>query len=173
MNQKYKHHLSKLKTAMLPFRIQNFQIQFLDENCCILNHISQNMVFSGKDSRYKLFWTGNKGRCGYPPHRVLGGKRILRGSHLRWDHPLKISNGQEYLYYSCLYPPAWAQWSRNSYVTDSYSLEWSDWNGHACNSCARYEKVYGGHNWGTRNTEGGRLLKFALFCDLVIGNACF
>ena len=47
-----------------------------------------------------------------------------------------------------------------------------DWNGGVGKSSAGFEGVLGGHGWGIRNTDGEKLLEFAVSCDLVIGNTC-
>ena len=61
--------------------------------------------------------------------------------------------------------------SRNSYPRISHSLRWLEW------SCQQIQcwmwGVHGGHGWGTRNTDGERLLEIAKSCNLVIHITCF
>ena len=48
-----------------------------------------------------------------------------------------------------------------------------DINGHVGKVANRYEGVHGGHGYGLRNTEGERILEFAVAHDLVVGNTHF
>ena len=48
-----------------------------------------------------------------------------------------------------------------------------DFNGHLGKVANGYEGVYGGHGYGLRNTEGERILEFAVAHDLVVGNTHF
>ena len=45
-----------------------------------------------------------------------------------------------------------------------------DFNGHARKVANGYEGVNGGHGYGLRNTEGERILEFAVAHDLVVAN---
>ena len=127
-----------------------------------------------------------KGWCRHPTGWILGGECIWCGLHLRPNHPLETSNQQRQLYhYICLCPPVWLHWFRkgqllwqapssickNSYLRDSHFL--GAWNGYVGKSTAGYQGVLGGHGWGTRNTEGEKLLEFPMSCNLIIGNTCF
>ena len=69
---------------------------------------SQNRMLTGKDSRYKFFWTGNKGKgwCRRSTGRMMGGERIWHGLHLRPNNPLESNNRQGHLYHHIsLCPP--------------------------------------------------------------------
>ena len=45
-----------------------------------------------------------------------------------------------------------------------------DFNGHVGKVANGYEGVHGGHGYGLRNTEGERILEFAVAHDLAVGN---
>ena len=49
----------------------------------------------------------------------------------------------------------------------------SDFNGHVGKVANGYEGVHGGHGYGLRNTEGERILEFAVAHDLVVSNTHF
>ncbi len=48
-----------------------------------------------------------------------------------------------------------------------------DWNGHIGMNADGYEGVHGGYGYGDRNTDGERLLEFAVGSDCVISNSFF
>ena len=48
-----------------------------------------------------------------------------------------------------------------------------NFNGHLGIVANGYEGVHGGHGYGLRNTEGKRILEFAVAHDLVVGNKHF
>ena len=48
-----------------------------------------------------------------------------------------------------------------------------DFNGHVGKVANGYKGVHGGHGYGLRNTEGERILEFAVAHDLVVGNTHF
>ena len=48
-----------------------------------------------------------------------------------------------------------------------------DFNGHVKKVANGYEGVHGGHACGLRNTEGERILEFAVAHDLVVANTHF
>ena len=48
-----------------------------------------------------------------------------------------------------------------------------DWNGHVGASAGVYSDAHGGHGFGTRNTEGERILEFAIANRLHVGNTWF
>ena len=48
-----------------------------------------------------------------------------------------------------------------------------DWNGHVGEKADRFEDVHGGFDYGTRSSEGERILEFARANNLFVANACF
>ena len=48
-----------------------------------------------------------------------------------------------------------------------------DWNGHIGSQSIGFEEVHGGQAIGKRNTEGERVLEFAIANELVVGNTWF
>ena len=48
-----------------------------------------------------------------------------------------------------------------------------NFNGNLAIVANGYEGVHGGHGYGLRNTEGKRILEFAVAHDLVVGNKHF
>ena len=48
-----------------------------------------------------------------------------------------------------------------------------DWNGHVGSEGCGFEEVHGGKGFGVRNTEGERLLEFAVANEIVVGNTRF
>ena len=48
-----------------------------------------------------------------------------------------------------------------------------DWKGYVGRKAAEYESVHGGYGYGERNSEGDRVLDFAVANDFVIGNTFF
>ena len=54
-----------------------------------------------------------------------------------------------------------------------FLLPCGDWNGHIGREAAGYEEVHGGQAVEEMNTEGERLLEFAMANNLVIGNSWF
>ena len=48
-----------------------------------------------------------------------------------------------------------------------------DWNGHVGEKADGFEDVHGGFGYGTRNSEGERILEFAMTNNLFLANTCF
>jgi len=48
-----------------------------------------------------------------------------------------------------------------------------DFNGHIGNSTDGYDGIHGGNGFGKRNSEGERILDFAMAADLVVSNSFF
>ena len=48
-----------------------------------------------------------------------------------------------------------------------------DWNGHVGRDAGAYGDAYGDFGYGTRNTEGERVLEFAVANELRVGNTWF
>ena len=117
---------------------------------------------------------------------MLGGECSWYCSHLRPNHPPETSNRQGHLYHHI---HLWRQSNIHNAEKDNFYNEihpvvaeiptseililLGDWNSNVGKSSAGYEGVYGGHGWGTRNTEDESSLEFALSCNPVIGNTCF
>ena len=150
---------------------------------------NQSRVICGKDSKYKLFFCGNK--------QGLGGVGILLSE--KWiDKVIKVDRfsdrimliqlviGKVVFTFISLYAPqvglpmaekvlfydqlqAICMAIPNSEVL--FCL--GDWNGHVGAAACGYEDVHGSHGYGTRNAEGERILEFALANDLLVGNTQF
>ena len=106
-----------------------------------------------------------KGRCRHPTGWLLSGENIWCSSIIPvWPHRTQSKKWQ-------LLRPAPTNSTKNSYLRDSDSLRWLVW------SCRQIQGCREGSEWRTRlghkNTEGKRLLDFALSCDLIISNTCF
>ena len=56
-----------------------------------------------------------------------------------------------------------------------FLIPWSDWNGHVGSTCSCYIEVHGGYGYGKPdpNSEGERILEYALAYDLFLGYTCF
>ena len=48
-----------------------------------------------------------------------------------------------------------------------------DWNGHVGGKADCFEDVHGGFDYGTRNSEDERVLKFAMANNPFVANTCF
>ena len=116
---------------------------------------------------------------------MLGGEHIWQGSHFWPNHPPETSNRQGHLYHHiCLFPQSGLPDVEKDNFYDELHLAVAeirtseiliflgDWNGQVGKSSAGYEGVHGGNGWSRRNTEGKRLLEYAMSCNLVISNTC-
>ena len=48
-----------------------------------------------------------------------------------------------------------------------------DWNRHIDEKANGFEDVHGGFGYGTRNSEGERILELAIVNNLFVANTCF
>ena len=138
-------------------------------------------IIKGKDSRYKLFWSGNsKGTAGVGvfvgekwTEKVFEVKRVSDQIIL-----VKIIVGQRVLCFLSVYAP---QCDLSDSVKDLFydqlravtAIPCGDWNGHVTSS--GYKEVHGGYGYGKPDPviEGERILEYALAYDLFLGNTCF
>ena len=146
-------------------------------------------MINGKDSRYKLFWVGNKeGTAGVGVllaetwvEKVFDIKRVSDRLML-----IKIIVGETIVTVLSAYAPQVGldDAAKDAFYDDLQStvakvsasevlVPCGDFNGHIGKSAAGYEGVHGGHGFGKRNTEGERVLEFAISNDLVVGNSHF
>ena len=56
-----------------------------------------------------------------------------------------------------------------------YLIPCGDWNGHVGSTGSGYKEVHGGYGYGKPepDSEGERILEYALAYDLFLGNTCF
>ena len=57
----------------------------------------------------------------------------------------------------------------------SEKFNFGDWNGHVGSTGSGYKEVHGGYGYGKPDpdSEGERILEYALAYDLFLGNTCF
>ena len=148
-------------------------------------------IITGKDSRYKLFWSGNnKGTAGVGVfvaekwiEKVFEVKRVSDRIIL-----VKIIVGQRVLCLLSVYAP---QCGLGDSVKDlfydqlravtamipasEFLIPCGDWNGHVGSTGSGYKEVHGGYGYGKPDpdSEGERILEYALAYDLFLGNTCF
>ena len=142
----------------------------------------------GKDSRFKLFWSGNdKGTGGVGVllveewwEKVFGVVRVSNRIIL-----IRMTIGKTVFVFVCVYAP---QATLNEFEKDRFYqilqcavskipaseqlIACGDWNGHIGSQSTGFEEVHGGQAIGKRNTEGERILEFAFANELVVGNRC-
>ena len=148
-------------------------------------------IITDKDSRYKLFWPGNKkGTAGVGVfvaekwiEKVFEVKRVSDRIIL-----VKIIVGQRVLCLLSVYAP---QCGLSDAVKDlfydqlramtalipasEFLIPCGDWNGHVGSTGSSYKEVHGGYGYGKPDpdSEGERILEYALAYDLFLGNTCF
>ena len=146
---------------------------------------------TGKDSRMRLYWCGNQKR---PPS---GGVGIMLAE--KWVEKvfevkritdrilmLKLIIGKQIYTFVALYAPqvGLPAAEKDSFyyqlqsavmgISDSEKVFFlGDWNGHVGAAADGFEIVHGGHGFGNRNSEGERILDFAIANDLIVGNTLF
>ena len=150
---------------------------------------NQAKLVKGKDSKYKFFWSGNPG--GTNGVGILLAEKwidsvfeVLRAS----DRiiMLKMIIGKTVYTLVNVYAP---QQGRSDDEKDRFYdqlnaivagipsnevlIPGGDWNGHVGEAAEGFNGAHGGFGHGVRNTEGDRLLEFALAHDLVISNTLF
>ena len=146
-------------------------------------------LIEGKNSRCKFFWVGND--------KGTGGVGILVAE--KWIDKIfdikrvndrimmiKLTVGRTVVTILSLYAP---QIGLDNHCKDSFYddlrsiianlgeeeivIPCGDWNGHIGQVAAGYENTHGGYGYGERNTEGERILEFALAYDMVVANSFF
>ena len=147
---------------------------------------NQARFIAGKDTKYKLYWCGNK--------QGLGGVGILLAE--KWVDKvfkverftdrimlLKLIIGNAVLTFIALYAPQVGlpeadkvqffdqlQATCTTIPSSEVLICLGDWNGHVGAAAGGYGNVHGGHGYGERNTEGVRILEFATANDLWFRN---
>ena len=142
----------------------------------------------GKDSRFKLFWSGND--------KGTGGVGILLAEEW-WENIfevvrvsdriilIRMTIGKTVFVFVCVYAPQanLSDIEKDRFYQELQStvakipaseqlLVCGDWNGHLGSQSTGFEEVHGGKAIGKRNTEGERIIEFAFANDLV-GNTWF
>ena len=139
----------------------------------------------GKDSCYKLFWSGND--------NATGGVGVLLAEE--WCEKvfevvrvsdriilIRMTVGKTAFVFVCVYAP---QVNLSEFEKDRFYqmlqctvakipaseqlFVCGDWNGHIRSQSTGFEEVHGGQAIGKRNTEGERVLEFAFANELVVG----
>lgn len=143
----------------------------------------------GKDSRYKFFWSGND--------KSTGGVGVLLAEKW-WEKVfevlrvsdrillLKMIIGKVVFTFVCVYAPqvGLSDAEKDSFYqklqcvvakvpSSEQFIICGDWNGHIGAESNGFEEVHGGQAIGQRNTEGERVLEFAVANELVVGNSWF
>ena len=143
----------------------------------------------GKDSVFKCYWSGNL--------EGTNGVGILLAK--KWtDHVfevqrpsdriilLKLIIGKTVYVFLSVYAPQTGKTAAekdkfydllNSVLSkippSEVLIPGGDWNGHVGSTADGFEGVHGGFGYGVRNSDGDRILEFALAHDLIIGNTLF
>ena len=146
-------------------------------------------LLSGKNTRYKFYWSGNSSGSG-GVGILLAEKWIDKVIDVtRYNDRailLKIVMGESILSFISAYAP---QQGLDESVKDTFYdltqdivmkipekelvFPCGDWNGHIGQNAIGFEGIHGGCSYGKRNAEGLRLLDFATANDFVIGNSFF
>ena len=150
---------------------------------------NQSRMIKGRDSTYKFFWSGND--------RGLGGSGFLLAE--KWTEKVfdvqRISDriilirlviGKRVFTFLSVYAPQVGlpetekdrfydhlQCAVAKIPTSEVLIPLGDWNGHVGAAGCGFEEVHGSRGFGVRNTEGERVLEFAVANDLVVGNTRF
>ena len=162
--------------------------------CCIQEtryRGSNCRIIKGKDTRYKLYWSGNdKGTAGvgvfvaeewiekvFEVQRVSD--RILS---------VKLIVGQRVVTLLSVYAPqsGLSDVDKDLFFDQLRAVTariprfellilCGDWNGHIGPAGTEYREVHGGMGYGRSepDVEGERILEYALAFDLLLGNTCF
>ena len=150
---------------------------------------NQTRFIKGKDSRYKFYWCGNK--------EGQGGAGILLAEHWvdKVFEVMRISDriillrlviGKAVFTFLSVYAPQSGlpeavkehfydqlQSTVTKVPATEIPILVGDWNGHVGADAGAYNEVHGGHGFGARNSEGERILEFAVAHDLLVGNTLF
>ena len=146
-------------------------------------------MIAGKNSKYKLFWNGNESGTG-GVGILLAKKWIEKVSEVTRVSDrillLKVLIGESILHIVSIYVPQIGltvaekdkfyealQTTVSGIPEKDFLLPCGDWNGHIGRLSDGFEGVHGGYAFGSRNSEGERVLEFAVANDLVIGNSYF
>lgn len=150
---------------------------------------NQTRTLTGKDSRYKFFWCGNK--------EGLGGAGFLLAE--KWIDKvfdvqrisdrillLRLVVGSAVFTFLSVYAPQTGrpeadkvrfydelQCTVTKIPSSEILIPVGDFNGHVGAEASGFEEVHGGQGFGARNVDGERILEFALANDLFIGNTHF
>ena len=143
----------------------------------------------GKNTRYKLYWSGNNdGSDGVAI--MLAEKWVPQVMAVNRINSriiaLKLLIGKNIISVTSAYAP---QQGLSSELKDAFyahlnchtakidandiAITGADLNGHVGRSASGFEQVHGGFGYGTRNTEGNRILEFCTAQDMVVCNTCF
>ena len=144
------------------------KVDLCNRLCCVQEtryRAGDCRIITGKDSRYKLFWSGNsKGTAGVEVfvaekwiEKVFEVKRVSDRIIL-----VMIIVGQRVL---CLLPVYAPQCGLSDSIKD----------GHVGSTGSGYKEVHGGYGYGKPDpdSEGERILEYALAYDLFLCNTCF
>ena len=165
------------------------------ESGCLLHSGDQiswwQLPHKGKDTRYKLYWSGNdKGTAGVGVfvaeewiEKVFEVQRVSNRIIL-----VKLIVVQRVVTFLSVYAP---QSGLSDEVKDlffdqlravtaripasEFLIPCGDWNGHVGLAGTGYREVHGGMGYGRPepDVEGERILEYALAFDLLLGNTCF
>ena len=162
--------------------------------CCIQEtryHGGNCRTIKGKDTRYKLYWSGNdKGTAGVGVfvaeewiEKVFEVQRVSNRIIL-----VKLIVGQRVVTFLSVYAP---RSGLSDEVKDlffdqlcavtaripasEFLIPCGDWNGHVGRAGTGYREVHGGMGYGRPepDVEGERILEYAPAFDLLLGNTCF
>ena len=143
----------------------------------------------GKDSRFKMFWSGND--------NGTGGVGILLAEEW-WERVFEVVRvsdriilsrmtiGKTVFVFVSVYAPQanlseaekdrfyqMLQCTVATIPASEQLIVCGDWNGHIGYQSTGFEEVHGGQAIGKRNTEDERILEFAFANELVVGNTWF
>ena len=148
-------------------------------------------MITGKDTRYKLYWSGNsKGTAGVGVfvaeewvEKVFEVKRVSDRIIM-----VKLIVGHRVLCFLSVYAPqsGLSDADKDLYYdqlrvvtatipASEFLIPCGDWNGHVGSSGSGYKEVHDGYGYGKpdADTGGERILEYALAYDLILGNTCF
>lgn len=150
---------------------------------------NQARFIKGKNTRYKFYWCGSKdGRGGTGillaecwVDKVIEVQRVSDRILL-----LRLVLGKTvYTFISVYAPQSGLSLTAKEQFYDQLQNTVSkipasemlfpigDWNGHVGTESGAYREAHGGHGYGVRNTEGERILEFAIANELLVGNTLF
>ena len=143
----------------------------------------------GKDSRFKMFWSGND--------NGTGGVGILLTEEW-WERVFEVVRvsdriiltrmtiGKTVFVFVSVYAPQanlseaekdrfyqMLQCTVATIPASEQLIVCGDWNGHVGSQSTGFEEVHGGQAIGKRNTEGERILEFVFANEFVVRNAWF
>ena len=162
--------------------------------CCIQEtryHGGNCRIIKGKDTRYKLYWSGNdKGTAGVGVfvaeewiEKVFEVQRVSDRILL-----VKLIVGQRVVTLLSVYAPqsGLSDVDKDLFFDQLHAvtariprsellIPCGDWNGHVGRAGTEYREVHGGMGYGRSepDVEGERILEYALAFNLLLGNTCF